>query len=71
MTFEEEKDFVSTMLFDFRLSLYSLRTCHLESYEIEMIAERYNMPKNDLIRILNKIYDKTISSVKARKIKEW
>lgn len=71
MTFKEEKAFVSTMLFDFRLSLYNLRTYHLESYEIDMIAERYDMPKKDLIKILNKIYDKTISSVKAKKAKEW
>ena len=70
MTFEEEKAFVSTMLFDFRLSLYNLRTYHLESYEIDMIDERYDMPKKDLIKILNKIYDKTISSVKAKKAKE-
>lgn len=70
MTLEEEKRFISGMLYDFRLSLYDLKRDHLMNYEIELICERYKIPKKDFIAILNKIYNKEINNLQPKNIEE-
>ena len=70
MTFEEEKIFVAGMLYDFRLSLYDLKRDHLMDYEIELICQRYKMPRKDFMIILNKIYNREISNLQAKNKEE-
>lgn len=67
MTLSEEKDFVSNMLFDFKISLAAIRKEPLADYEIELILERYCITESDLKKILEKIYNKTLSGIRPMK----
>lgn len=67
MNFSEEKNFVSKMLFDFKLSLDMIRKEPLADYEVELILERYDISENDFKEILKKIYNKTLIGIRPGK----
>lgn len=63
---KDENILLSQILFDFKLSLCEVRKIHLQDYEIELIMKRYNLPKEKIINLFEKVYSKKITMVKAR-----